>query len=105
MVRRISFRPIIRFLFLEIYREINVCDPTVAERLTAGEIRHVLYMGDSHHPGAIERNVRKDAIEVDILLRVSVDEIVEMMPGQSQHRLAVQLRVVEPIEQVDPTRA
>ena len=54
-----------------------------------------------HHARAVNRNIQKHAVEVDILLRMRVDQIVKMMPGDREHRLAVHLRVIKSIQQVN----
>ncbi len=49
-------------------------------------------------------DIHEEPVEVHILLVVRADQIVESMAGNRQHRLAVEFRVVESVEQMDPAR-
>ena len=66
---------------------------------------HVLDVRQAHHAGAVDRDVHEDAVEIDILLGVRVDQVVEVMPGDGEHRLAIHLGVVQAIEQMDAAGA
>src|SRR5207248_10918048 len=54
---------------------------------------------------AVNGHVGKDAVQGDVLLAVGVKQDVVMVTRNGKHRLAVHLRVVEAVEEVDPTRA
>ena len=45
--------------------------------------------------------LRPDAIEIDVLLRVSVNQVVIMMAGDCENRSAIELRIVETVHQMD----
>ena len=62
-------------------------------------------MGGPHHPRVVDGDVLEDLVEVEVLLGEGVDQIVIMMSGDGEHRLAVHLGVIEAVEQVDAARA
>src|SRR4051812_35114815 len=61
------------------------------------DIRNVLR---SHHTCRIERHVHKNTIEVDILLRVRIDQVVEMVSGYRQDRLAIEFGIVKAVQKM-----
>ena len=65
-----------------------------------GEMGHVLHMFRPHHPGRIHRHVHQQPVEVHILLRVGVDEVVIVVAGDGEHWLLIELGIVEAVEQV-----
>ena len=46
----------------------------------------------------IDRDVHKEFRQIDVLLILSANQVMKRMPGDGEHRLAVALRVVEPIQ-------
>ena len=68
-------------------------------------MRHVLDVGDAHHPGAVEGDVGEHPVEVHVLLGAGVDQVVEVVAGDGEHRLAVELGVVEAVQEVQPAGA
>jgi hypothetical protein len=70
----------------------------------AGQVGHLRHVRRAHHPRAVEGDVGEDAVEVDVLLLVGVDHVVVVVAGDGQHRLPVQLGVVEAVEEVQPAR-
>ena len=72
------------------------------QRAPAGETRHRCYVALPHDAGVVDRNVHEHAVEVHVLLRVRVDEVVVMVSGDGQNRLAIELGIVEAIQQVQP---
>jgi hypothetical protein len=73
-------------------------DAAAGNSRPAGELGDVLHVRRPHHAGAVDRDVREHAIEVDVLLRERVDQVVKVMAGDGEHGLAVELRVVEPVQ-------
>ena len=63
----------------------------------AGKIRYVGDVGAAHHAGIVDRDIREEAIEVDVLLRVRVDQVVKRMSRDGENGLAIELCIVEPI--------
>ena len=53
----------------------------------------------------VDAHVHEKLVELDVLLRVRVDQVVELKAGDRQHRLAVELGVVEAVEQMNAARA
>ncbi len=82
----------------------NVRDTAIAEGGATGHADDALDVRGAHHPHVVLRDVHKDFVELDVLLRASADEIVERHPGDGQHRLSVEPRVVQSVEEVNASR-
>src|SRR2546423_12316284 len=54
-----------------------------------------------HHPGVLNGHIHEHAVQVQVLLRMGIDQVVKMMAGDGQHRLAVHLCVIKTVEQMD----
>ena len=67
-------------------------------------MRDVLDVGRPHDADAVLRHVREDLVQLDILLRTGPNQIVIGHPGDGEHRLPIQLRVIQAIEQVQAAR-
>ena len=52
----------------------------------------------AHDPRVVNRDVHKKLVEIDVLLRMGVDQVVKMMAGDREHRLAVELGVIQTIQ-------
>src|SRR4051794_28059286 len=61
-------------------------------------------MGRTHDPGAVDCDVHVDPVEVDVLLSVRIDQIMVVMTRDREHRLAVHLRVVKAVEEMNSSR-
>ena len=77
----------------------------MGERGAAGELDHVLHVGRPHDARVVDAHVHEQLVELDVLLRVGVDEIVELQPSDGENRLAIELGVIEPVEQMDAARS
>ena len=62
-------------------------------------------MRRSHHASIIDGHVGKQPVEVHILLGVCVDQVMIMMPRNGKNRLAIELRIIKTVQQVNPARA
>jgi hypothetical protein len=82
-----------------------VTDGAIGERRAAGRVGHRLHVRSAHDADAVVRDVGEQLVEFDVLLRVCADQVVRRHPGDGQHRLAVELRVVQAVEQMDAPRA
>ena len=89
------------FLLLEIRGECDVRHAAVAERSPACEIGQVFDVRGAHDSLVEDGHVLEELVELHVLLRHRADQIVKMHAGDREHRLAVQLRVVQSIQQVD----
>ena len=78
-----------------------MCDSSEIERCPAGEISDISHVSATHHSRVVNRDIRKDPVEVHILLSVSIDQIVKCMTGNCQHRLPVEFRIVQSIQQMN----
>ena len=86
---------------LQVDRKRDVRDAAIEQRRPAGEVRHVLDVRRSHDAHAVFRDVHEDLVELDILLRVRPDQVVVGHSGDCEHRLPVELRIVQTVQQVD----
>ena len=59
-------------------------------------------MARTHDPRVVYCDIHEHTIKGDILLGKGVNEIVIVMAGDSEDRLAVEFRVVQAIEEVKP---
>jgi hypothetical protein len=105
MARNVPLGALTAFLFLEIDGKIQMGHAAVRESGATGKIRHLLHVRRPHDAAIVNRDIHEQPIQIDVLLRVSVYEIVVVMAGNRQHRLAVEFRVVKAVEQMNPTRA
>ena len=55
----------------------------------------------AHDAAVVDADVHEQFVELDVLLRERVQEIVELQPGDGENRLLVQVRVVQPVQQVN----
>jgi hypothetical protein len=90
---------------LEVHREVDVGDPAAGQGGPAGVVGDVLDVGDAHHAGVVDRHVGEHAVEVHVLLGARVDQVVKVVAGDSQDRLAVELGVVEAVQRGAARRA
>ena len=77
------------------------CDKRRLDRL----VHHVVDVGRPHDALVVDGHVHEQLVEVHVLLVVRADQVVEGVPGDRQHRLAVALGVVQAVEQVDAAGA
>jgi hypothetical protein len=76
----------------------------VGERRSASEFDEVFDVGWTHHSRVEHTDIFIQLVELDILLRERVKQIMELQAGDRQYRLAVELGVVQSVEQVNPAR-
>jgi hypothetical protein len=60
-------------------------------------------MGLVHDPAVVDRDIHEQLVELHVLLREGMHQIVEGHAGDGQHGYLVELGVVQPVEQVDAT--
>jgi hypothetical protein len=89
---------------LHVHRQRDVGDAAVLQRRPTGQVGDVLDVGRAHHARVVLGHVDEQAVELHVLLGVGVDEVVVRHARDGQHRLAVELGVVQAVEQVDATR-
>ncbi len=105
--RPVALRPwaLVGGLLLEIGREAQVRHASPGHRRAARERCDVLEVGAAHDPGVVDGDVLEHARQVDILLGRRVDQVAEVVAGDREHGRAVELRVVQPVGQVQAARA
>jgi hypothetical protein len=82
-----------------------VRDAFAREGRPTSEFRNITGMSGAHDALVVNRHVDKQPIERDVLLCVRTNQIMELKASDSQHGLAVQLGVVETVEQVNASRS
>ncbi len=85
---------------LDVDRDRNMADGAMRQGIAAGEIDDVLDMLRRHEPLVVGGHILKEVILVDVLQVMRADQVVIGHPGDRQHRGAVDLRIVKPVEQV-----
>ena len=90
---------------LDVDRERDVGDATVGERCPAREVGDVLDVRGAHDALAVLRDVHEQPIKGYVLLGVGADEVVVRHAGNGKDGLAVEGRVVEPVQGENPARA
>jgi hypothetical protein len=73
----------------------------VSQRSATSEINQIFDVHRTHHALVEDADVDKEFVERDVLLRVGADQIVVLEAGDGEHRSAIQLCVVESVEQVN----
>src|SRR5918999_6600605 len=101
MSRDIPLGAFLDVMFLQIDREVDMRDAPIAERGATRQMRHLLDVRRSHDSGVVNCYIHKDAIEIDVLLRMSVYQIMVMVAGDRQDRLAIELCVIQSVQQMD----
>ena len=79
MIRQVALAAAVGRHRLKVHREIHVGNAAAGQRLAASEIGDVANVFRPHDARAVDGDVLEHLIEVHVLLRVGVDEIVEMM--------------------------
>ena len=92
-------------LLLEVGREGDVGDLAVAQRRAAGEVGEILDVIGAHDALVEDGDVHEELVELDVLLGEGADQVVIVHAGDREHGLAVELGVVEAVEEVDPAGA
>jgi hypothetical protein len=87
-------------VLLKIDGECDVSHAPPGERRPAGEVGDVLHVRWPHDASAVLRDVAEQVICLHVLLRMRRDQIVVGHPGDREHGRLIQLRVVEPVEQM-----
>ena len=92
------------FLFLQIDRKGDVGNAAIRKRGAAGQIGDVFHVGRAHDALVEDGDVHEELVERDVLLRIGADQVVKLQAGDRQHRLAVELGVVESVQQMNAAR-
>ena len=101
----IAFRPVLHRLRLEVDRDHDVRWLAVGKGSAAGLLDDVLDMRGAHDPHRISGRVHEQFVERDVLLGEGFDQIVVLRAGDREHRLIVELGVVDAVQQVDAAGA
>jgi hypothetical protein len=68
------------------------------------KVRHRLHVRSAHHPLVVTSDIHEDLVQLDVLLRKRARHIAVLHPGNCQNRLLVHLRVIKPVQQMNPAR-
>ena len=80
-------------------------DPPVGKRGSTSQLDGVLDMVRTHDLRVVDADVDEQAVEFDVLLSEGVEQVVKLQAGNRQHRLAVEFRIIETVEQMDAAGA
>ena len=86
---------------LKVHRNRDMSHASLRQRCAASLIGEVFHVIGSHHPLVEDTCIDEELIELHILLRERPDQIVIMQASESKHRLAIELGIVQPIEEMD----
>src|SRR3954468_11833220 len=89
---------------LEVGREADVGDAARAECRATGEVADVCDVRRIHHPAVVDGDILEDTRQVDVLLGEGVDQVAVVMARDGKDGSAIELRVVQAVGQVQPTR-
>jgi hypothetical protein len=89
---------------LNVDRNGDVRDTAAGQSRAAGKPDHVLHMARSHDARIVDAYVHEKLVELDVLLGKRVEQIVELQARNGEHRLPIELGVVEAVEKVNATR-
>src|SRR3979490_858729 len=70
---------------------------------SAGELHDVFDMRRPHDAGVVDTDIHEQLVELDVLLGVGVHEVVILQTGDGEHGRAVELGVIEPVQQMNAT--
>ena len=76
-------------------------DPLARECGPKGQFCYVLGVRRTHDRVRCRRHIHEQLVERNILLRVRSDQIVKLQAGNGKHRLTIQLRIVQAIQQMN----
>ena len=80
-------------------------DTPIGEGGAAGESGDVLSMRGAHDASVVDGDVHVELVELDVLLRIGLEQIVELQAGDREHRRLVELRVIKPVQEVNAARS
>jgi hypothetical protein len=80
------------------YASIGKCCP-------ASQIRNILDVVRTHNACVVCRHIDEKLVQLDVLLAVSVDEVVVLKPRDRQDWLSIQFRVIKTVQQMNAARA
>ena len=79
--------------------------PAMTQGRATRQMSHITNMFRTHDPRVIQSHVHEQAIQVHVLLRKGIDEIMKMMAGDRQHRLSIELGIIQAIKQMNSSGA
>ena len=90
---------------LDVLRDRDVRDGATGSAVLIASSTTLYNVRRSHHALVVGGDVHEQLVEIDVLLIMRADQIVERVPRDRQHGLAVALRVVETVQAVDASRS
>ena len=106
-MRNIALRhfPGIDLVLLRIDRYGDVRHPTIGQRAPACQVRDVLDMIRSHDARVVHGDIHEDFIQLHVLLRIGMNEVVILKAGHGKNGLSVELRIIQAIQQMQTARS
>jgi hypothetical protein len=77
---------------------------SLGKRCPASQIRNILDVVRTHNACVIRCHIDEKLVQLDVLLAVSVDEVVVLKPRDRQHWLSIQFRVIKTVQQMNAAR-
>ena len=100
--RDVPLRPLsVDLALLQVDRKGDMRYAAIEQCRPARQVRDVLDMCRPHDSRVVLRDIHEELVELDVLLREGADEVVKGHPRDRQHRLAVEFRVVQPVQQMN----
>jgi hypothetical protein len=81
-----------------------MCYAAPARRGSTRELHHIFDMRRSHDAGIVNTYIHEQFVELDILLSVGVYEVMILQAGDGEHGRAIELGVVESVQQMNAAR-
>ena len=94
-----------RFPVLNVLGNGDVRDAAVGERGLDRLVDDIVHVRRPHHALVVDGDVHEQLVEIHVLLVMGADQIVKGVAGDRQHRLAVELRIVKSVQQVNAAGA
>jgi hypothetical protein len=91
----------LHFALLEVHGNAEMGDAAIRERGSASQLGDILHVLRAHAARVVDAYIHEEFVELDILLASRFGQVMELHTRDREHWLAVQLRIVQPVEQMD----
>ena len=89
-------------LVLHVDRYGDMRHATIGERGPTGERHDIGSMGRAHDPRVVDGDVHVKLVELDVLLREGMEQVVELEAGDGEHRRLIQFGVIKSVQEMNP---
>ena len=107
VMRHVARRPHVlrNRLVLDVDRHRDMRHAAIGQRGPAGERYDIGRVGSAHDASVVDGDVHVELVQLDVLLRIGLEQIVELQAGDREHRRLIELRVIEPVQEVNAARS